>query len=86
MNAYLIFKRMGLIAYNMDVGPWTTDLTQGMRNFKPEFDPSAGGDVNLRFVDIAKAMDYLCIRASYQMAGMANFMKADNAPLNVPYS
>lgn len=26
-NAYLIFRRMGLIAFNQDIGPWTMDLT-----------------------------------------------------------
>jgi len=59
MNAYLIFQRMGLVPFNFDVGQWTEDLTQGMRNFMPQFNPNDRSDATLRFVNTNKAFEYL---------------------------
>lgn len=42
---------MGLIPFNYDISTWAKDLSQGMANFKPIFDPADGADDNLRFVN-----------------------------------
>lgn len=72
-SCYFIFEKMGLTPFNGDVSKWTKDLTQGMSNFKPNFDPSEGADDHLRFVNGWKAFEAVQIRVSYQMAGKILF-------------
>jgi len=48
---------MGLIPFNTDISKWAKDLTQGMNNFKPIFDPNDGADDALRFINGFKTFE-----------------------------
>lgn len=48
---------MGLIPYNMDLGKWVKDMTQGMNAFKPMHNPSEGENDNMRMVQGFKAFE-----------------------------
>lgn len=50
-SAYYIFKRMGLIPFDMDVGIWIKDLLQGMNSMKPIGDPLNNEELNLRMIN-----------------------------------
>lgn len=50
---------MGLIAFHVDLSIWITDLTQGMKNFKPKIDPTKGDTSHVTFVNIKKAFQQL---------------------------